>query len=161
MLAPALERDVGVDRPRIGGGRCRGAPELAHDDSGTGPAGLDDRQVGGGDMLERGVHFLIGFGQREPGLDAGKLGADRAFGRRRALRMDDAAARGHQIDRAGLDRREGADRIAMVDRTGIEIGHRGEIDVRVRPHVDAGADIEPRRAHLVEEDEGTHHRPRT
>ena len=72
--------------------------------------------------------------------------------------MDDAAARGHQIDRAGLDRREGAERIAVIDRAGIEIGHRREIDVRMRADINAGADIEMRGPHLIEEDEGADHR---
>jgi hypothetical protein len=53
--------------------------------------------------------------------------------------MDDALARGHQIDRARLDRREGAERIAMVDRAGEQIGDGGEVDVRVRPDVDPAA----------------------
>ena len=67
--------------------------------------------------------------------------------------MGDAVAGGHQIDRARLDRREGAERIAMVDRAGEQIGDGGEVDVRVRPHVDALAGRQLRRAHLVEEDE--------
>ena len=111
-------------------------------------------------MLEGGGHFLVRLGQREPGLDARELGAPGALGAGRALGMDDAVAGGHQVHRAGLDRREGAERVAMVDRAGIEIGHGGEVDVRMRAHVDAGAGVQPGRTHLVEEDEGPHHSPR-
>ena len=40
-----------------------------------------------------------------------------------------------------------------------QIGHRGEPDVRMRAHVDALAEQELRRAHLVEEDERADHLP--
>ena len=49
--------------------------------------------------------------------------------------MDDALARGHQIDRARLDPWRDAERIAMVDRAVEQIGDGGEVDMRVRPDV--------------------------
>ena len=52
-----------------------------------------------------------------------------------------------------IDRREGAERIAMIDCAGEQIGDSGEVDMGVRPHVDAGAGRQRRRPHLVEEDE--------
>ena len=73
--------------------------------------------------------------------------------------MGDAAAGGHQIDRAGLDPLVGAEAVAMVDGAGEQIGDRRQVDVRVRAHVDAAADLQLRRAHLVEEDERPDHRP--
>src|SRR3546814_9623653 len=72
--------------------------------------------------------------------------------------MDDAAARGHQVARAGADRRMGAQIVAMVDRAFEQIGYGGEIDVRMRPHVHSLPDVEMRRAELVDEDEGADHR---
>jgi hypothetical protein len=51
--------------------------------------------------------------------------------------MDDTAPGGHQIHSARLDRPEGAERIAMVDRAGEQVGDGRKVDVRVRPHVDA------------------------
>ena len=73
--------------------------------------------------------------------------------------MDDPAARGHQVDRAGLDHRVRADAVAMLDRAFEQIGDRGEVDVRVRPDVHALAGRKPRRAELVDEDERADHRP--
>ena len=113
--------------------------------------------VGLGDMLERRVDLFLVLGHAEPGLDARQFGPVRALVAGRALAVRDAVAGGHQIDRAGLDPREGAERIAMVDRAGEQIGHGRQVDVRVRAHVDAGADVEMRRPHLVEEDERADH----
>ena len=73
--------------------------------------------------------------------------------------MDDAAARGHQVDRARLDHRVAADAVAMLDRAFEQIGDRREIDVRVRADVHALARREPRRSELVDEDERPDHRP--
>jgi hypothetical protein len=105
-------------------------------------------------MLEGGVDLLLRPRESEPGLDAGKLGPTRPNARRRALGMDDTAPGGHQIHSARLDRPEGAERIAMVDRSGEQVGDGRKVDVRVRPHVDALPRRQVRRAHLVEEDEG-------
>ena len=72
--------------------------------------------------------------------------------------MRDAVAGGHEIDRARLDPREGAERITVIDRAPEQISDGGEVDVRVGADVDPGAGIEVRRAHLIEEDEGADHR---
>src|SRR5436190_4217466 len=147
------QMDVGIDGRAVTGDWRGLAPERSHDDPGADSIPLDQRQIGLGHMLEGGVHLLLGRGQGEPGLDAAELGPVRTKRRRRTLRVGDPLARGHQIDRARLDRGEGAERIAVVDRPGEEIGDGGEVDVRVRAHVDSGARIELRRPHLVEEDE--------
>ena len=66
---------------------------------------------------------------------------------------------GHQVDRARLDHLVRPDAVAMLDRAFEQIGHRSEVDVRVRPNVHALAGGQPRRAELVDEDEGPDHRP--
>ncbi len=104
-------------------------------------------------MLEGGIDLLLRLGKGDPGLDSAKVRPVRPEMRGRAFRMGDPAPGRHQIDRAGLDRREGAERIAMVDGAGEQIGDGGEVDVRMRAHVDSAAGGEMRRAHLVEEDE--------
>src|SRR5437764_8025279 len=73
--------------------------------------------------------------------------------------MRDTASRGHPIDLARPDRLHRAERVAMQYLAFEEIGHGGEADMRMRPHVDAGAGIEHGGSHLVEEDEGTDHPP--
>ena len=73
--------------------------------------------------------------------------------------MDDAAAGGHQVDRARLDHRVSADAVAMLDRAFEQIGDGGEVDVRVRANVHALAGGKPRRAELVDEDERADHGP--
>src|SRR3546814_16992717 len=47
----------------------------------------------------------------------------------------------------------------MVDRAFEQIGHGGEVDVRMRPHVHPLPDVEMRWPELVDEDEGADHRP--
>ena len=52
---------------------------------------------------------------------------------------------------------DGAQAVAMEHLALEQVGDGGEPDVRVRAHVDAVADQELGRAHLVEEDEGPDH----
>src|SRR3546814_1007657 len=53
-----------------------------------------------------------------------------------------------------MDRRIGAEAVAMVDRAFEEIGQSRQVDMRVRAHVHALPDVEMRGAELVEEDDG-------
>lgn len=71
--------------------------------------------------------------------------------------MDDAGARRHQVHRAGLDHHLGAERITVADRAFEQIGDGGQVDVRMRPHVDPLARRQMRRPHLVEEQERADH----
>ena len=72
---------------------------------------------------------------------------------RGALGMHDAAPGRHPVDGAGPDRQRGAEAVAMHDLAVEQIGDGGEPDMRMRPHVDAVAGLEHRRAEMVEEDE--------
>ena len=72
--------------------------------------------------------------------------------------MDDALTRRHQIDRPGLDQLLRAQRVAVKEGTFIHIGHGGEVDVRMRAHVDPLPRADLGRAGLIEEDEGADHR---
>ena len=74
-----------------------------------------------------------------------------------ALGMHDAAPGRHQIDLARTDGERRAQAVAMEHLALEQVGDRGEADVRMRPHVDALADQELGRPHLVEEDEGPDH----
>jgi hypothetical protein len=71
--------------------------------------------------------------------------------------MRHAASRRHPVHRARLDGELGADGIAVHDGAGEEVGDGGQPDMRVRPHVQAIAEQELRRPHLVEEDERADH----
>ena len=74
-----------------------------------------------------------------------------------ALGMHDAAPGRHQVDLARPDGERGAEAVAVAHLALEQIGDGGEADVRVRAHVDAVADQELGRPHLVEEDEGPDH----
>ena len=76
-----------------------------------------------------------------------------------ALGMGDAAARGHPVDVARDDRLVRAEAVAVQDLALEQVGHGGEADVRVRPHVEPLPGQELARPHLVEEDEGPDHLP--
>ena len=110
-------------------------------------------------MAETGRGLLGVGGQRHPGLDPEQLGAGRARLRRSALGMGDTAACSHPVDRAGPDRLQRAETVAVDDLAPDQVGHRGEPDVRMRPHVDALAEQELRRPHLIEKDERPDHLP--
>ena len=74
-----------------------------------------------------------------------------------ALGVHDAAPRRHQVDLARPDRRRRAQAVAVPHLALEQVGDGGEPDVGVRAHVDAVADQELGRPHLVEEDEGPDH----
>jgi len=76
-----------------------------------------------------------------------------------ALRMHDAAPGCHPVRRAGTDRLQAAQAVAVQDLALEEIGQRGKADVRMRAHVDAVARRHVDRAEFVEEDEGADHAP--
>ena len=102
--------------------------------------------------------LLMRLGQRRPGLDAEAAGRGACLHLAAlALGMDDAAPGRHQVDLAGLDGERRAQAVAMEHLALEQIGDGGEPDVRVRAHVDALADQELGRPHLVEEDEGPDH----
>jgi hypothetical protein len=67
--------------------------------------------------------------------------------------MHDAAARAHPVHRRRLDRLLGPQAVAVQDLALEEVGHGGQVDVRMRAHVDALVGQELGRPHLVEEDE--------
>jgi hypothetical protein len=71
--------------------------------------------------------------------------------------MGDAMARHHPVDGPRLDPLVGAERIAMMHGAAIEIGDRGQSDMRMRADIDPLPGHELRRAHLVEEDERPDH----
>ena len=108
-------------------------------------------------MLEERLALFVRFRQRHPGLDAGDRRTGRAQLRRGALGVGDAAPGVHPVDVAGLDRLRRAQRVAMEDLAFEQIGDGGEVDVRMRAHVEALARFEARRAELVPEDERPDH----
>ena len=110
-------------------------------------------------MVKRRRHLLAFGRQGEPDLNAVYRNLAGPDVGRHPFRMDDAAPGRHQVDRAGLDALDVAQAVAVDQRAGIEIGHGGQADVRMRAHV-AGRPFagELRRSHVIEEDEGTDRR---
>ena len=153
-----FELYIGIDRRGMLGGGRGGAPHTARQHARRNPTSLDQRQAGLGDMLERRVDLLLVVGQREPSLHPVERRCGDARRLRGALRMDDSASGGHQVDRAGFDHLVRAKAVAVGDRAFEQIGHGGEVDVRVGADIHRRADFEPRRAELVDEDERPDHR---
>ena len=85
------------------------------------------------------------------GLPAARSSGAGAFG------MHDAAARRHPVHFARLDRRRGAEAVAVHDLAVEQIGDGGEPDMRMRPHVEPVAGAELGRPEMVEEDERPDH----
>ena len=108
---------------------------------------------------ERRRTFLVRLGQRRPGLDAEQPRTHGALLGRCAFRMHDAGPRRHQVELPRLDGNGAAEAVAVHDLAVEQIGHGGEPDVRMRAHVDAGADEELRRTHLIEKDKRPDHLP--
>ena len=117
------------------------------------PRALDQGQRLGGVMGKARRGLLMPPRQPDPELhavNARALGARRG---RRALGMDDAAPGRHPVDRAGADRLDAAEAVAVQDLAVEEIGHRRQPDMRMRPHVQPLARAEFRRPEMIEEDE--------
>ena len=97
----------------------------------------DDRQLVAATCAKPGVISSSLGRQRHPALQAVQRLAVDAVLRRGALGMHDAAAGGHPVDLAGPDRHGGAEAVAVHDLAVEQVGHGGEPDMRMRPHVDA------------------------
>jgi hypothetical protein len=67
--------------------------------------------------------------------------------------MNDPPPRGHPVDRTRADQLNGTETIAVQDFAVEEIGHGGEADMGMRPHIEAGPGRQHSRAHLIEEHE--------
>ena len=100
---------------------------------------FDLRQRLGGVMREVRGRFLVLLGQRHPDLYAVEFLPPLSEFDIGAFGVNDAAPRGHPVDLAGLDGLHGAKTVSMNDRPGEQIGHRGQTDMRMGPHVDARA----------------------
>ncbi len=108
-------------------------------------------------MVEARISLLVAPRQGEPGLDAEELEGRSPELRRGPFRMDDAAARRHQVDLARPDRQGGAEAVAMVDLAIEQVAHGRKPDMRMRPDVHPLPKQEFGRAELIEEDEGPDH----
>src|SRR5207302_3667312 len=76
--------------------------------------------------------------------------------RRRAFRVRNAAARGHPVDRARLDRLDRADAVAMHELSLEKVGHRREPDMRVRTDIIVPEGLELLGTEMIEEQERPH-----
>jgi hypothetical protein len=92
--------------------------------------------------------------QRRPQLQAVRAVRHADQIGRRTLGVHDAAAGRHPVDGARFDALVGAQAVAVIHRALKQIGHGGQADMRVRPHVVIGIGRHIDRAEMVEENEG-------
>ncbi|MCY1538793.1 hypothetical protein D9M68_743540 [compost metagenome] len=105
---------------------------------------------------EGGLGFFVGLGQRHPELHQLQPAAGVGIGVGEALAVRDAASGRHPVHLAGSDDLQRAQAVAVRDLAAEQIAHRGQADVRVRPHV-GGAVVLRRQRHragVVQEHEG-------
>jgi hypothetical protein len=70
-----------------------------------------------------------------------------------------AAPRGHPVDRAWLDRLDGADAVAMHEISFEKVGHRRQPDMRVRTDIVVPEGLELFGTEMIEEQKGPHGLP--
>ena len=110
-------------------------------------------------MRERRFRFFIARRQRDPRLQTRHSAPARARLVGGALGVRDAASGRHPIHFARPDRLRRRKTVAMNDFAFEEIRDSGEIDMRMRPHVEAFARRQMRRSHLIDENKRTNHLP--
>ena len=108
-------------------------------------------------MREARRDLLVGGRQGDPQLQSVQRLAAGAMIGRGALRMHDAAAGGHQVHVARMNRDGAAEAVAVHDLAVEQERDGGEPDMRMRPHVDALAGAEFDRPEVIEEDERADH----
>ena len=135
------------------------AEALAHDQVQPDAITGDNRQPVCGDMLECRRKLFLRLRQGQPGLDAIELGSCGTLLARRPFGVTDPRAGGHQIHRPRFDSLNGTETVPVIDRAVEQISHSRQINVRMRPNVDAISGAQPGGSHLVKEDEWTDHRP--
>ena len=89
-----------------------------------------------GVCANEGFGLLVGLAAARPtaaGRGCGDVTSAQVVGR--ALRVHDAAAGRHPVDRAGLDALHDAEAVAVQHRALEQVGDRGQPDVRMRAHV--------------------------
>ena len=74
-----------------------------------------------------------------------------------ALRMHDAPPRDHQVDIARGYRLQTAQRVPVQDFTLKQIGHSGDVHMRVGPHIDPGTGGKAGGPHVIEKYPGSDH----
>ncbi len=101
--------------------------------------------------------FLIRLWQRQPQLQTVEAITFGLHLLALTLGVDDAFSGNHEIDRPGGDRQGIAQGVAVEHLALKQIGHRGQIDMRVRPHINTLAGRKFSRPHVIEKDEWAHH----
>ncbi|MNQ99766.1 hypothetical protein D3C85_1155160 [compost metagenome] len=103
-------------------------------------------------MRKAGIGFLVGLGQAHPDLQSTEALRGQAAFRRGAFRMHNSPARGHPVHFARQDGLRMARAVAMDHGSLVQVGDRGQADMRVRTHVYAGTRIELDWPHVVKKD---------
>src|SRR3979409_2692266 len=99
------------------------------------------------------LRVFQGLRHARPELQAVGAATHAAQLRRRALRMCNAAARGHPVDGARLCVLPGADAVAVHELSFEKVRHRRQPDMRVRTDIGVAEGLELLRTEMIEEKE--------
>lgn len=115
----------------------------------------------GGDILDGGVmkacsSFLLFFGKTVPELQAMHAMTGLAQCIRSAFGVGNARTGNHQVDRSGCYVLNVANAVFMKNFPLEEIGHGGQIDMRVGRNIEALAGLEIMRTHVIEKEPWSH-----
>src|SRR5215813_3312622 len=119
----------------------------------------DDRQIIRLQMYEGWRHLFVGFGQRDPELDAGEHAAEATALLGRPFGVHNAAACRHPVHGTWPDQLNRSERVPMQHLAFEQVGHGAEADVWMGPHIKPLSRVQPGWTHLVQEDKRPHCSP--
>ena len=96
--------------------------------------------------------FLLRFGKTVPKLQPMNAMTGLTQCIRTAFRVGNAPAGNHQVDRPGCNALDVADAVLVKNFSLKEIGHSGQVDVRVGRHIETLADLKRVRPHVIEKE---------
>jgi hypothetical protein len=110
-------------------------------------------------VVKAGSDFFLTIGEGYPGLDAVQGGFVGPFGVGRSLGVGNTFACDHPVHGSGAYFLNRAQAVPMENRAFKQIGHCGQVDVGMRPDVNAFTRGKDGWAEVIKKDERPHHGP--